>query len=86
MLPGYAKHIEIDYKFCGAFGATNNNLGLIGKTENPNLFYFLSVGANGIINAISGAKIIEDLINLLIYFHQFAKIKIIGNKISLIKL
>ncbi len=63
MLPGYAKHIEIDYKFCGAFGATNNNLGLIGKTENPNLFYFLSVGANGIINAISGVKIIEDLLN-----------------------
>ena len=62
MLVEYADNIKVDYKFCGAFGTTNNNLGLIGQTENPNLYYFLSAGANGIINAMSGVKIIEDLL------------------------
>ena len=62
MLPTFAKDIEIDYKFCWAFGSTDNNLGLIGQTENPNFYYFLSVGANGIINAMAGVKIIEDLL------------------------
>ncbi len=62
MLPQYAERIEVDYKFCGAFGSTENNLGLIGKTENPNFLYFLSAGANGIINAMFGATLIEDIL------------------------
>ncbi len=62
MLPSISEQIEIDYKFCGAFGSTDNNLGLIGKTENPNVYYFLSAGANGIINAMSGCQIIKDLL------------------------
>ncbi len=63
MLPEYADQIFVDYKFCGAFGSTDNNLGLIGQTENKNLYYFLSAGVNGIINAMYGVKIIEDLFN-----------------------
>lgn len=54
--------IKVDYKFCGVFASTNNNLGLIGKTENPNLLYFLSVGANGIINAMAGVETIESIL------------------------
>lgn len=60
MLPEFSDQIEIDYKFCGAFGSTDNNLGLIGQTENDNVYYFLSAGANGIINAIFGWQIIKD--------------------------
>lgn len=33
MLPNISNQIEVDYKFCGAFGSTNNNLGLIGQTK-----------------------------------------------------
>jgi glycine/D-amino acid oxidase-like deaminating enzyme len=62
MLPKYEDLIETEYEFCGVFGSTPNNLGLIGRSENPNILYFLSAGANGIINAMSGAKLIEDLL------------------------
>ena len=63
MLPSFADKIDIEYNFCGAFGSTNNNLGLIGKTENPNLFYFLSAGANGILNAIYGSCMLDKILN-----------------------
>lgn len=54
---------KIDYKFCGAFGTTNNNMGLIGKSPtDPNLLYFISCGANGIINAMNGINLIIDII------------------------
>ena len=54
---------KIDYKFCGAFGTTNNNMGLIGTSPTDNnLLYFISCGANGIINAISGIDIILDIL------------------------
>lgn len=62
MLEDFKDEIIVDYKFCGAFGSTPNNLGLIGKTENPNILYFLSAGANGIINAMAGAKLIQDIL------------------------
>ncbi len=62
MFPHLETQIEIDYEFCGVFGSTKNNLGLIGQTENPNLYYFLSAGANGIINAMSESKLIIDLL------------------------
>ena len=55
--------IKIDYKFCGAFGTTDNNLGLIGETDIDNLYLFLSCGANGIINAINGVEMIENMFN-----------------------
>lgn len=58
------KGSKIDYKFCGSFGTTNNNLGLIGQSDfDDNIFLFISCGANGIINAICGADLIDDLLS-----------------------
>lgn len=54
--------IEIESCFCGLFDSTKNNLGVIGASENKNIFYFLSCGANGIINTFMGVKIIEDIL------------------------
>ncbi len=40
--------IKIDYKFCGCFGATNNNMGLIGESKfDDDILLFISCGANG---------------------------------------
>lgn len=64
LFPNLKGNVKIDYKFCGAFGTTPNNMGLIGKsTFDDNLFLFISCGANGIINAMSGVDVIEDAIN-----------------------
>lgn len=63
LFPMFEKDIVVEYKFCGAFGSTPNNLGLIGKTEIPNVLYFLSAGTNGIINAMAGAKLVEDILS-----------------------
>lgn len=58
------KNAKIDHKFCGFFGTTKNNLGLIGQSKfDDNLWLFLSCGANGIINAMSGIDILLDLCN-----------------------
>lgn len=54
--------IRAEYQFCGLFAQTDNNLGLIGESKIKNMYYFLSCGANGIINAIYGVKIIKDCI------------------------
>ncbi len=59
LFPNIENEVQIDYKFCGAFGTTDNNLGLIGKTEDENILYFFSCGANGIINAMFGVELIE---------------------------
>lgn len=57
------KDVKIDYKFCGAFGQTDNNLGLIGTSKiNDDILLFISCGANGIINAMAGAEVIEDIL------------------------
>lgn len=61
--PELKNNLEVTEKFCGVFGSTKNNLGLIGNSERENIFYFLSAGANGIINALFGVELIEDLIN-----------------------
>ena len=63
MFPKYSDKIKIAYKFCGAFGITDNNLGLIGKSHDPNVLYFLSCGANGIINALFGVDLLNDIFN-----------------------
>ena len=55
------ENIEIDYKFCGYFGWTDNNLGLIGESKEPDIYYMISCGANGVINAISGAQLLLDI-------------------------
>ncbi|MEG1528105.1 MAG: FAD-dependent oxidoreductase [Clostridia bacterium] len=71
MLPDYDKQIKVDCKFCGLFGSTKNNLGLIGKAQ-ENEYYLLSSGANGIVNAIGGIEIIED--DLLGKAHSLASV------------
>lgn len=58
------KNINIDYKFCGAFGTTNNNLGLIGESViDKDILLFISCGANGIINAMAGIEVIDDILS-----------------------
>ena len=64
LFPNLKDKVEIEYKFCGAFGTTSNNMGLIGKsTIDDNLLLFISCGANGIINAMTGIELIEDILN-----------------------
>ncbi len=54
--------LEIDVKFCGSFGQTENNLGVISQSEDmKNMFYFISTGANGIINAFWGVDLLLDI-------------------------
>lgn len=55
--------IIIENSFCGLFISTKNNLGIIGESKNKNVFYFLSCGANGIVNTFCGIEIIKDLLN-----------------------
>lgn len=62
LFPELRGRIKIECKFCGCFASTDNNLGLIGKTESPNVLYLISCGANGIINAMFGAELLEDII------------------------
>lgn len=63
LFPKIKNKIKVACEFCGCFGSTPNNLGLIGKTEDENLMYFFSCGANGIINAMYGIELIEDILN-----------------------
>ncbi|MGN0960746.1 MAG: FAD-dependent oxidoreductase [Christensenellales bacterium] len=57
------KNTSIDFKFCGSFGTTSNNMGLIGESGwDENTLLFISCGANGIINAMSGIDIIKDIL------------------------
>ncbi|MGL4799346.1 MAG: NAD(P)/FAD-dependent oxidoreductase [Cellulosilyticaceae bacterium] len=54
--------IEIDYKYCGAFAATQDNLGFIGPDpEHKHLWYCLGYGANGILFAILGGMMLSKL-------------------------
>lgn len=63
LFPNLKEKVKIEYKFAGCFGTTKNNLGLIGESpQDANLLYFISCGANGIINAIAGVDVIDDLI------------------------
>lgn len=53
---------EIEYRFCGAFGTTKNNLGVVGPSyKNDNLWYLLGYGANGIINSLVCAPMLVEL-------------------------
>ena len=63
LFPELNSQIKVDSRFCGAFGTTANNLGLIGESRiDKDILLFISCGANGIINAFEGVKIIEDII------------------------
>lgn len=55
------ENFEVEHEFCGYFGWTDNNLGLIGETKTPNIYYMISCGANGVVNAMAGAHILLDL-------------------------
>lgn len=56
------KDIRAEFEFCGGFGTTKNNMGLVGKDKNG-LIYFFSCGANGIVNSMIGIEIIEEILN-----------------------
>lgn len=57
------KNIEVEYKYCGCFASTQDNLGFIGpsKKTNKNLWYCLGYGANGILFAMLGAFMLSKL-------------------------
>ncbi|QAA34864.1 NAD(P)/FAD-dependent oxidoreductase [Clostridium manihotivorum] len=54
--------IDIEYKYCGAFASTKDNLGFLGKDpKNNKLWYCLGYGANGILFAILGGMMLSKL-------------------------
>ncbi|EOR21076.1 putative oxidoreductase [Clostridium sartagoforme AAU1] len=54
--------IGIEYKYCGAFASTQDNLGFLGKDpKNKKLWYCLGYGANGILFAILGGMMLSKL-------------------------
>ncbi|WP_099191282.1 NAD(P)/FAD-dependent oxidoreductase [Tepidibacter mesophilus] len=54
--------IEVEYRYCGCFETTKDNLGYIGSDiKNDNLWYCLGYGANGILFAILGAMMLSKL-------------------------
>lgn len=56
------KDISIAYKFNGIFGTTKDELPYIGEHyKNPNCYFSLCYGSNGILYGIIGAKLITDL-------------------------
>lgn len=60
MFPNY--NIEVDFRYCGAFASTKDNLGFIGKDPtHANLWYCLGYGANGILFAILGGMMLSKL-------------------------
>lgn len=56
--------VEIEYKYCGCFCSTKDNLGIVGEdTYHKNMMYCLGYGANGILFAILGARMLVKLYN-----------------------
>lgn len=57
------KDIEIEFKYCGVFASTPDNLGFVGPDDknNKNLWYLLGYRANGILFAILGAMMLTEL-------------------------
>ena len=56
------KDIEVEYKYCGAFASTKDNLGFLGPDpDNNKLWYCLGYGANGILFAVLGGMMLSDL-------------------------
>jgi glycine/D-amino acid oxidase-like deaminating enzyme len=56
------KDIEIEYKYCGCFASTADNLGFIGPDpKHKNLWYCLGYGANGILFAILGGMMLSKM-------------------------
>lgn len=56
------RDIEVQYKYCGAFTSTQDNLGFIGKDpDNDRLWFDLGYGANGILFGILGGMMLSEL-------------------------
>lgn len=56
--------IEAEYKYCGVFASTQDNLGFVGPDpKHQNLWYLLGYGANGILFSILGSMMLRDLYN-----------------------
>lgn len=56
------KDIQVEYKYCGAFASTKDNIGFLGPDpNNDKLWYCLGYGANGILFAILGGMMLSDL-------------------------
>jgi len=56
------KDIEVEYKYCGVFATTKDDLGFIGEDpKNKDLWYCLGYGANGILSAIFGGILLSKL-------------------------
>ncbi|MEG1296436.1 MAG: FAD-binding oxidoreductase [Niameybacter sp.] len=54
--------IEVEYRYCGAFASTPDNIGFIGKDPNHDrLYYSLGYGANGILFAILAGLMLPSL-------------------------
>ncbi len=54
--------LEVEYKYCGCFASTSDNLGFIGKDPNHDkLWYCLGYGANGILFDVLGAMMLTQL-------------------------
>lgn len=61
MFPHLSEQMLIDYNYCGVFGTTKDNLGVVGFDEKQErLLYCLGYGANGILFAIMGAKMLAQ--------------------------
>ncbi|SHK44489.1 Glycine/D-amino acid oxidase [Clostridium cavendishii DSM 21758] len=56
------KDIEVEYKYCGAFASTQDNLGFVGPDpKHKDLWFCLGYGANGILFAILGGMMLSKL-------------------------
>lgn len=64
LFPELKNRYTIDYRFCGAFASTKNNLGVIGTHETmPNVTYFFGYGADGILNCLYASTWLNDVLN-----------------------
>lgn len=62
LLPNLKGKVSIDYKFCGAFASTLDNLAIIGPgMDNNNLWYCVGYGANGIVYSVVGGQMLAKL-------------------------
>lgn len=58
----YIRDIEAEFKYCGTFASTPDNLGFVGPdNKHNNLWYLLGYGANGILFAILGSMMLTEL-------------------------
>lgn len=65
------KDIEVEYRFNGLFGESQDGLPYVGEYNKlPNYYFNLGYGSNGILYAVLGAKLLTD-----IYFNRASEMK-----------